>query len=249
MPTLKQISLAMIAVAAGSIALNAAVAAEQVNPVAFKAALRSNEQALVQMERVQAQIEATKGDGPRDALAAAYESQQLRYVDVMQKQHDTAVQAVLCCGGPRPIKDLVNNEAGMAQLNEFEMLAQRHERRTQELAIRGEKIAPGRQTSFWQPDFDPLRGVSVLLSSAHDFVFPPAHAAIALTVYNACKKNEAGTVNQQACAAAAAKAVIDSNAARQTFNACWAKYENTKPKWWRSVQRAGCTAALVARLA
>jgi hypothetical protein len=137
----------------------------------------------------------------------------------------------------------------MTQLNDFEMLAQRHERRTSVLARKADMITKGQQTSFLRltPAATPVS--SGFLASLHEFMFPSARAAIALTVYNACKKDGNGNVNAAACTAASVKALADSNAARNAFNGCWAKYENTKPKWVRALARAGCTAALVARLA
>lgn len=245
MSPFQKITLGMLAVSALPLAYSA-VAVTPAQQVAHQSALRVNEQSLVLLERTQARIEATKTDAARDALAPAYEEQQLRYVNAMQRQHDTAIKAVSnSAGGPR----WVRYEQALADLNQFEQLAQRHERRTMVLSKRAEAMATSRPTSFNIPVAAPLHASGSILAAAHDYIFPPAHAMIALTVYNACKKDSNGTVNQKACAAAAAKGLADSNAARNTFNSCWSSLEGVRPKWWRSVRRAGCTAALVARLA
>jgi hypothetical protein len=246
MTPFKKIALAMLALGALPLPFQSAVAVTPAQQATHQTALRTNEASLVMLERTQARIEATKGDAARDALAVAYEEQQLRYVNAMQQQHDAAISVMReTLGGPR----WGLHEQNLAQLNQFELLAQSHERRTQVLSQRADAMAAGRPLTFQLPVASPLQASTAILAAAHDYVFPPAQAMIALTVYNACKKDSSGNVNQKACAAAVAQGLVDSNAARVTFNSCWASLESVRPKWWRSVRRAGCTAALVARLA
>jgi hypothetical protein len=246
MTPFKKITLAMLALGALPLPFQSAVAATPAQQATHQTALRTNEAALVMLERTQARIEATKGDAARDALAVAYEEQQLRYVNAMQQQHDAAISVMReTLGGPR----WGLHEQNLAQLNQFELLAQSHERRTQVLSRRADAMAAGRPLTFQLPVASPLQASTAVLAAAHDYIFPPAHALIALTVYNACKKDSNGNVNQTACAAAVTKGLADSNAARATFNSCWASAASLTPPWKRALRRAICTAAMTARLA
>jgi hypothetical protein len=83
MTPFKKITLAMLALGALPLPFQSAVAVTPAQQATFQTALQTNETSLVMLERTQARIEATKADAARDALAPAYEEQQLRYVNAM----------------------------------------------------------------------------------------------------------------------------------------------------------------------
>lgn len=217
-----------------------------VDSTAHRTMLSKNEQSLVTLEKTQVQISRVKGDEGKNALAATYEQQQLAYVKSMLQQHDAAITDVT--NNSRSPNSTAYNDA-IARLNDFEMLAQRHEKRMDALSKNATALENGRSTSFWQSSA--VRAISSYnpLAAVHDLLFPSAHAAIALTVYNACKKNSSGTVNTAACVAASAKALVDSAAAKSAFDSCWASHANVKLDWKRALLRTGCTLTLTVRLA
>lgn len=172
-----------------------------------------------------------------NAMSARFEAQQIEYAGAMLSEYNAALQQA----------DLASKTGGrqgsIEALNNFELVAKSHEDRLRILDSRAQRVIENRGAPTAS-----LPSSSPLLASADRFVgslvgmiIAPAHAAIALNVYNICK----GNGQSPACLQAIAKGVIDGKAAKSTFDTCW----NSKTKPFLALKRAGCTAVFVARLA
>jgi len=171
-----------------------------------------------------------------DMAGEQFERQQAAYASGMYDIYINQLQSVALFAKTNGKEGSING------ITQFEVLAKAHETRLRQLNERGKRLQPAGGTPVSMQV--PVRLTPVAWSPI-DLIIPRAHAAIALTVVIACKQ----PVNATVCAAATAKAIVDGKIARQQFDACWAKYEGTRPKWWRAILRAGCTATFVARLA
>lgn len=96
------------------------------------------------------------------------------------------------------------------------------------------------------------------LEKISDFLIRPAHAAIALKVYLACKSNSDGTPLTAAqwsnCAAVTQAAITEKNQAWATYQTCAAAAHgggggHWKHFHWKATMLTACTTALVIRLA
>lgn len=205
----------------------------------FQTSLRANEIQLTAIERSFAKIEAARTPAAKDALADGFEREQTAYAKSMQERYSAALAQA-------DLEVKTNGKQGsVAALKLFEDLAQSHEARLDTLSTRGKRMAPAGMAMMWPATVTHVARQEAPAWSPMDLLIPRAQAAIALVVYNACKQPR----DNKVCAAAILKGTQDGVVARNTFNACWARYEGTRPKWWRATLRAGCTAALVARLA
>lgn len=204
---------------------------------AFTSSLRASETQLATIDRTFQQVErATATGAATDAAAGQLEMQQADYVKGMNARYSEAL------GQVQLIVTSKGKAGSVAGLKAFEDLAQVHEARLKILAGRARAFAPQGTQRIAPPAYVAQREAAW---SPIDLIIPRARAAIALTVYNACKQPR----NDAACVAAIAKAKTDVQTANQNFNSCWASYENTRPKKVRAILRIVCTATLVGRLA
>lgn len=213
----------------------------QAVPPPFVSALRRADTQLASIESGFNQLQrapAARGD----ALADAFDAQQRGYAENMIAQYSEALNQT------RRFNQTNGRDGTIAGLKLFEDLAVRHEAKLKVLADRARAAgsASGGASRAIPPAVADVRQSGGVLDSIAGFFIPQANAAIALRVYTICNQQPR---NQAACAAAIAQGVIDGNAARATFNRCWASHEGVRPKKLRAFYRSLCTAALVVRLA
>lgn len=196
---------------------------------------------LTEIERTFGRIQSARTDAERDEIAPLFEKQQYAYSMNVFDQYSAALG-----NADRFVKS--NGESGgFAELGRFERMAIRHEVALKALTAQGQRLAPKGEELPKTSALPMPRPAKVgLMDRIARFLIPQAKAAIALQVYSVCN---AKPYNRAACAQATAKGITDAAAARAAFSTCWASHENRRPKWWRAVLRASCTAALVARLA
>lgn len=193
--------------------------------------LRANDRQLMSIEGLVRQIEAAKTSAAKDRLADTLETSVAAYARAMVASFNAAIKQA--------------EQGNVESLKSFEEHATNHENRLKQLDERGQKMAP-RSGLIQEPAKAGKAALGWLLETIGDFLISPAQAAIALSVYNACHQNPP---NQAACASAVAGGPGQVSAAYATFNNCWNSLDGVRPKWWRAIRRAGCAAALTARLA
>lgn len=213
-----------------------------VSPAQFGTRLQDHDRQLTSIEGLFARIEAAKTTADKDKHADELNNTLAAYAKAMMESFDTAMKQAERANKSR------GKEGSTELLKSFEGLAVKHENRLKVLDERAQKIkAPAESSSTSEP----VEGGRVargwpMLEKISDFFISPAQAAIALSVYSACHQSPP---NQTACAQAIQTGTTQAAAAQATFNTCWNKYENTRPKWWRAILRTGCVTALAARLA
>lgn len=190
---------------------------------------------LTEIERLATQVETAKTTPERDKLADTLESRLQAYVRATLANFDAAIKQLQATAKSR--------EPNFEALKKLEDGLQNQEKRLNELDKRMQKMKP---SSSLQPLEGGKLALGWLLGKIGDAVISPAQAAIALSIYNTCN---AKPYNQAACLKAATTGHSQRVAAQSTYNACWSKHANRKPNWVRAALRAGCVAALVARLA
>lgn len=213
---------------------------EIVSPEQFGTRLQDIDRQLTSIEAVFTQIEVAKTDQDKDKYADDLERRLDAYAKAMLGSITTALKQAELSAMSR------GKEGSTELLKSFEDLAKKHEDRLKQIDGRAQKMRPksgsiselvggGKVALDWP-----------MLKKIGDFFISPAEAAIALSVYTACHQSPP---NQTACAQAVTSGIAQTAAAQTTFNACWNRYEGTRPKWWRAVLRAGCVTALGVRLA
>ncbi|HYR21520.1 MAG TPA: hypothetical protein VEP30_01170 [Chthoniobacterales bacterium] len=210
----------------------------KVSPAQFRSRLQGHDRQLTSIEASFTQIEAARATADKDKYADALNDTMAAYAKGMMESFDTATKQAELANKSQ------GKEGSIALLKQFEDLAAKHERTLKQLDARAQKMKAPPEASAYEPA-EGDNGWS-LLEKIGDFFISPAQAAIAVSTYNQCHQSPP---NQAACAQAIVNAVTQGNAARNVFNTCWNNQESVRPKWWRAVKRAACTAVLVARLA
>jgi hypothetical protein len=201
--------------------------------------LQRNEKLLATIEGSFGQVQAAKADETRDKEADILESALATYAKAMLASFDAAM------GEASKLAKTEGKEGNPTAVSAFEAQASDHAKRLESIDSQARKLLPKAGWLF-EPMHNAPASALALLGSAGSVLVTPAEAAIAIPVAVACTRKP---INPVACAQAVATAVAQGNAARQSFNDCWNAQENVRPKWWRTVKRLACTAALVARLA
>lgn len=243
MNAMRRLRLAILPAGIAIVGLGATMvsAQERMAGAASSASLRALDARLTAIERTFGRIQSARTDTERDKIAPLFEKQQYAYSMNVFDQYSAALG-----NADRFVKS--NGESGgFAELAYFEILILRHEGALKALTAQSQRLAPkGEELPKTSARPMPRPAKVGLMDRIVSFLIPQAKAAIALQVSSVCN---AKPYNQTACAQAIARGIVDGNAARAAFSTCWASYENRRPKWWRAVLRASCTAALVARLA
>ena len=200
----------------------------------------ANDKQLTAIETLATQLQNAKTNAEKDRLADTFESRLAAYAKAMLSSFDSALKQAQTAAKSPPRSD------SFAPLKRFEDHLQSHENRLKQLDSRMQKLKPQSSLQLFEG-----RTVALgwLLGQIGDAVISPAQAAIALSIYNVCSVSPSTPASQAACTKAISTGHNQRVAAQATFNACWNKYENTRPKWWRATLRAGCVTFLVARLA
>ena len=200
--------------------------------------LQRNEKLLATIEGSFGQLQAAKADDAKDKEADVLENALSEYAKAMLASFDAAMEQA------RVVAKSGGKEGDAAAVSAFEAQASDHAKRLDGIDGQARKLLPKAGWLF-EPALPTPSSAFAMLEGAGSLLATPAEAAIAIPVAVACRQ----PVNPIACAQAIATAVTQGNAARNTFNQCWNAQENVRPKWWRALKRAGCTAVLVARLA
>lgn len=207
--------------------------------VQFTTKLQGLDRQLASIQASVTEIAKAKTDAEKDKYGDALNDTLAAYAKGMLESFDIATNQAQMANKSQ------GKEGNMEELKQFEDLAARHERTLKQIDARAKKMKAPPGAPSMSESSSPASGWSVL-DKIGDLFVTPAEGAIALSVYNACNQNPP---NQTACAQAIVSSVAQGNAARNTFNDCWNRYENTRPKWWRAICRAGCVTALAVRLA
>jgi hypothetical protein len=221
--------------------------AGKIEPAQFGSRLEDHDKQLTSIEALFTRIESAKLPADKEKHSDDLDAPLAAYAKAMMESFDTAVKQAELANKSQ------GKEGSTELLGNFENLAKKHESRLKQLDQRAKKIMSPQSGSSSDPAGSAkLARAWPMLEKVSDFFVSPARAAIALSVYNACHHPSGQTwtqAQQTACNTAIANANSQGAAAHTTYNSCWTRYENTKPKWWKALQRAGCVTALVARLA
>jgi hypothetical protein len=203
--------------------------------------LKANDSQLTSIETLFNQIDTAKADGDKDKFADNLERRLSAYGKAMSAAFNAALRQAELAAKSK------GKQGNVEALKTFEDLATKHEQRLKQLDERGKKM----KSSSIPATGDRLAFGWRMLDTLGSFIITPAEAAIALNVYGLCHGLNSNSTAAQwaACNRAIANAIGQRSAAQSAFNSCWSSLEGVKPKWWRAVRRAGCTAVYVARLA
>ncbi len=203
--------------------------------------LKANDSQLTSIETLFNQIDTAKTDGDKDKSADSLERRMSDYAKAMTEAFNSALRQAELAAKSK------GKQGNVEALKTFEDQAAKHEQRLKQLDDRGKKM----KSSFVPEASDRLALGWRMLDSLGSFFISPAEAAIALSVYGFCNGLNSNSTAAQwaACNRAVANAIVQRRIAQSAFNSCWRNLEGVRPKWWRAVRRAACTAVYVARLA
>lgn len=205
--------------------------------------LKANDSQLTSIETLFDQIDTAKADGDKDKLAGNLERRLSDYGRAMTAAFNAAVRQAELAAKSK------GKQGSVEALKTFEDVAAKHEQRLKQLDERAKKMRSGSILDLFNGSRLALGWR--MLDTLGSFIVTPAEAAIAAVPYSICAGLNSNSTAAQwaACNSAIATAIVQRQTAQANFNTCWNNLEGVRPKWWRAVRRAGCTALYIARLA